>query len=77
MGTTHGTEALTGTVKNGQVILDSPVRWPEGNRFVVMRESLAEPLGAGGRRAGDDVTFSSEPIAAVRRESDAAPEPQP
>ncbi len=54
MSTTHGSEALTGTVKNGQVMLDSPAQWPEGCRVVVMRATLSEPLGATGDEQADD-----------------------
>ena len=49
MDTTHGPEALTGTVRNGQVVLDGTAPWPEGCRVVVLREALADPARDGGR----------------------------
>jgi hypothetical protein len=64
MSTTHGTEALTGTVRNGQVILDSPARWPEGCRVVVIREALAEPPGTVGDEQADDAESIARWIAA-------------
>lgn len=54
MSTTHGAEALTGTLKNGQVLLDSPAHWPEGCRVLVMRATVSEPLGATGDEQADD-----------------------
>ncbi len=64
MNTTHETEALTGTVKNGQIILDNPAQWPEGCRVVVTREALAEPPGTAGDEQADDAESIARWIAA-------------
>jgi len=54
MSATEATNTLTGTWKNGQVILDGPADWPEGCRVVVIRESLSDSLGTtGDEQAGD------------------------
>jgi hypothetical protein len=31
--------AITGTVKNGQIVLDGPTNWPEGCRVIIEPES--------------------------------------
>ncbi len=64
MSTTNGAEALTGTVKNGQVLLDSPAHWPEGCRVVVLRATISEPLGATGDEQADDTESVARWIAA-------------
>jgi hypothetical protein len=46
--------AVRATWKNGQIVLDGPVAWPEGLRLVI------EPEPAG---AGDDTPLTAEEIA--------------
>jgi hypothetical protein len=64
MSTAHGAESHTGTVKNGQVLLDSPAHWPEGCRVIVMRATLSEPPGATGDEQADDTESVARWIAA-------------
>jgi len=42
MSATERTTTLTGTWKNGQVILDGPADWPEGCRVIV--EPIPDPV---------------------------------
>jgi hypothetical protein len=45
MSTTPDNKTLTGTWKNGQIILDGPADWPEGCRVVVTRGRSQEVYG--------------------------------
>ncbi len=51
MSATEATTTLTGTWKNGQVVLDGPADWPEGCRVIV--EPIAAPAEALGVRNRD------------------------
>ena len=42
MSTISENKTLTGTWKNGQIILDGPADWPEGSRVVVTPEEPQE-----------------------------------
>jgi len=55
--------AITGTVKNGQIVLDQPADWPEGSRVVVEplpggRPDEVESIG--GDLTGNVLTFCNE-----------------
>jgi len=45
---------IKATWKNGQVVLDSPVSWPEGHRLVVVEESPAGIRFMTEEEQGDD-----------------------
>jgi hypothetical protein len=45
MNTIPGNKTLTGTWKNGQILLDEPADWPEGCRVVVTQEESSEVYG--------------------------------
>ena len=47
-------KTLTGTWKNGQVLLDEPADWPEGCRVVVTPEKSREVLGMTEEEQSDD-----------------------
>ena len=64
MSAIEGTTTLTGTWKNGQVILDGPADWPEGCRVVVIRESVPDFLGRTGDEQADDPESIARWIAA-------------
>lgn len=38
-------KTITGTVRNGQIIADQPVEWPEGYRVIIGPAALGETLG--------------------------------
>jgi hypothetical protein len=38
-------DAIRGTWKNGQVVLDGPVDWPDGRRLLVEAEPSQETIG--------------------------------
>ncbi len=54
MSTNEGTTTLTGTWKNGQIILDGPADWPDGCRVVVIPECMPDLLGTTGDEQADD-----------------------
>jgi len=64
MSAAEGTPTLTGTWKNGQVMLDDPADWPEGCRVVVIRESVPDFLGTTGDEQADDPESIARWIAA-------------
>jgi hypothetical protein len=64
MSETERTTILTGTWKNGQVVLDGPPGWPEGCRVVVMRELNAEPAATTGDEQADDPESIAQWLAA-------------
>jgi hypothetical protein len=47
MSTVADDKPLTGTWKNGQVVLDAPADWPDGSRVVITRQEdqVGERLG--------------------------------
>ncbi len=54
MSASDGTTTLTGTWKNGQVVLDGQADWPEGCRVVVTRECAPDFLVTTGDEQADD-----------------------
>ena len=54
MSAAEETTTLTGTLKNGQVILDGPADWPEGCRVVVIRGCVPDFVGTTGDEQADD-----------------------
>lgn len=64
MSATNETTTLTGTWRNGQIILDGHADWPEGCRVVVIRECAPDPLGTTGDEQADDPESTARWIAA-------------
>jgi hypothetical protein len=54
MDTIPDNKTLTGTWKNGQVLLDEPVDWPEGCRVIVAPEGSSEVYGMTEEEQSDD-----------------------
>jgi hypothetical protein len=46
--------AIKATWKNGQIVPDEPVNWPEGRRLIVAPEPLSEIGGMTEEEQGDD-----------------------
>jgi hypothetical protein len=61
--------AITGTWKNGQIVLDEPAHWPEGSRVVIEPTPRTEDVGMTEEGQGDD----PESIARWLAEFDAIP----
>ncbi|MFI5454957.1 MAG: hypothetical protein ACHRXM_05850 [Isosphaerales bacterium] len=64
MSEAEETTTLSGTWKNGQVILDVPADWPEGCRVVVIRECVPDFVGTTGDDQADDPESIARWIAA-------------
>ena len=54
MNTISDNKALTGTWKNGQILLDEPADWPEGCRVVVAPAGPSEVHGMAEVEQSDD-----------------------
>jgi hypothetical protein len=54
MNTIPDNKTLTGTWKNGQILLDGPADWPEGCRVVVTQEESSEVYGMTEEEQSDD-----------------------
>jgi hypothetical protein len=54
MNTIPDNKTLTGTWKDGQVLLDEPADWPEGCRVVVIPEKSPEVYGILEEEQSDD-----------------------
>ncbi|MBY0459207.1 MAG: hypothetical protein K2V38_17900 [Gemmataceae bacterium] len=74
--------AIRGTIRNGQVVLDNPVDWPEGTRVEFVATEREEFVGVGMREdeQGDDpesiarwlAAFDAIPVAATAPSDDPA-----
>jgi hypothetical protein len=69
MGTIPDNKTLTGTWKNGQIILDETADWPEGCRVVVTPEQAQETHGM----TEEEQSNTPEAIARWLAEFDAIP----
>lgn len=58
--------AIKATWKNGQIVPDGPVAWPEGRRLVVLEEPLADFVGMTEEEQGDDPESIAQWIAEFR-----------
>lgn len=56
--------AVKATWKNGQIVPDGPVDWPEGRRLLVEPEPLVEFVGMTEEEQGDDPESIARWIAA-------------
>ena len=79
MSAAEETTTLTGTWKNGRVILDGPAAWPEGCRVVVIRGCVPDFVGTTGDEQADDpesiakwiASFDAIPPLEMTREEEA------